>query len=53
MVNYLIDLDGGIDSILTSFLAAPLNAYAFAGVSGEARSGQTLYGGSVGVRLAF
>jgi hypothetical protein len=29
------------------------NAYAYAGVSGEARSGQTLYGGSVGVRLAF
>jgi hypothetical protein len=29
------------------------NAYAYAGVSGEARMGQTLYGGSVGVRLAF
>jgi outer membrane autotransporter protein len=29
------------------------NAYAYAGVSGEARTGQTLYGGSVGVRLAF
>jgi hypothetical protein len=29
------------------------NAYAFAGVSGEARSGQTLYGGSVGLRMAF
>ncbi len=29
------------------------NAYAYAGVSGEARSGQTLYGGSVGLRLAF
>jgi uncharacterized protein with beta-barrel porin domain len=29
------------------------NAYAYAGVSGEARSGQTLYGGSVGLRVAF
>ncbi len=29
------------------------NAYAYAGVSGEARSGQTLYGGSVGLRLAY
>jgi len=29
------------------------NTYAYAGVSGEARSGQTLYGGSVGLRLAF
>jgi len=29
------------------------NAYAYAGVSGEARSGQTLYGGSVGLRMAF
>jgi hypothetical protein len=29
------------------------NAYAYAGVSGEARSGQTLYGGSVGLRIAF
>jgi autotransporter-associated beta strand protein len=28
-------------------------AYAYAGVSGEARSGQTLYGGSVGLRVAF
>jgi hypothetical protein len=53
MVNYLLDLDGDIDSILASFLVAPLNAYAYAGVSGEARTGQTLYGGSVGVRLAF
>jgi outer membrane autotransporter protein len=29
------------------------NAYAYAGVSGEARSGQTLYGGSVGLRMTF
>ena len=29
------------------------NAYAYAGVSGEARTGQTLYGGSVGLRIAF
>jgi autotransporter-associated beta strand protein len=29
------------------------NAYAYAGVAGEARSGQTLYGGSVGLRMAF
>ena len=29
------------------------NAYAYAGVSGEARTGQTQYGGSVGLRLAF
>jgi autotransporter-associated beta strand protein len=29
------------------------NAYVYAGVSGEARSGQTLYGGSVGLRMAF
>ena len=29
------------------------NAYAYAGVSGEARTGQLLYGGSVGLRLAF
>ena len=29
------------------------NAYAYAGVSGEARTGQTLYGGSVGLRVAF
>ena len=29
------------------------NTYAYAGVSGEARSGQTLYGGSVGLRMAF
>ena len=29
------------------------NAYAYAGVSGEARTGQTLYGGSVGFRMAF
>jgi outer membrane autotransporter protein len=29
------------------------SAYAYAGVSGEARSGQTLYGGSVGLRIAF
>ena len=29
------------------------NDYAYAGVSGEARSGQTLYGGSVGLRMAF
>ena len=28
-------------------------AYAYAGVSGEARSGQTLYGGSIGLRMAF
>ena len=29
------------------------NAYAYAGVSGEARSGQTLYGGSMGLRMAY
>jgi hypothetical protein len=29
------------------------NAYAYAGVAGEARTGQTLYGGSVGLRMAF
>lgn len=29
------------------------NAYAYAGVSGEARSGQTLYGAMVGLRIAF
>jgi autotransporter-associated beta strand protein len=29
------------------------NTYAYAGVSGEARSGQTLYGGSVGLRMTF
>jgi hypothetical protein len=29
------------------------NAYAYAGVSGEARSGQTLCGGSVGLRITF
>ncbi len=29
------------------------NAYAYVGVSGEARTGQTLYGGSVGLRLPF
>ena len=29
------------------------NSYVYAGVSGEARSGQTLYGGSVGLRMAF
>jgi hypothetical protein len=29
------------------------NAYAYAGVTGEARSGQTLFGASVGLRLAF
>ena len=29
------------------------NAYAYAGISGEARAGQTLYGGSVGLRMAF
>ena len=29
------------------------NAYAYAGVSGEVRSGQTLYGGNVGLRVAF
>ncbi|MCM0036578.1 MAG: autotransporter domain-containing protein [Burkholderiaceae bacterium] len=29
------------------------NTYAYAGVSGEARTGQTLYGGSVGLRIAF
>jgi autotransporter-associated beta strand protein len=29
------------------------SAYAYAGVSGEARSGQTLYGGSVGLRMTF
>jgi outer membrane autotransporter protein len=29
------------------------NAYAYAGVSGEARTGQTLYGGSVGLHMAF
>jgi autotransporter-associated beta strand protein len=29
------------------------NAFAYAGVSAEARSGQTLYGGSVGLRIAF
>ena len=29
------------------------NAYAYAGVSGEARTGQTLYGGNVGLRMAF
>jgi outer membrane autotransporter protein len=29
------------------------NAYAYAGVSSEARTGQTLYGGSVGLRMAF
>lgn len=29
------------------------NAYAYAGVSGEARVGQTLYGGSVGLRMTF
>ena len=29
------------------------SAYAYAGVSAEARAGQTLYGGSVGLRVAF
>jgi autotransporter-associated beta strand protein len=29
------------------------NAYAYAGVSGEARTDQTMYGGSVGLRIAF
>jgi uncharacterized protein with beta-barrel porin domain len=29
------------------------NAYAYAGVSGEARTGQTLYGGSIGLRVSF
>jgi uncharacterized protein with beta-barrel porin domain len=29
------------------------NAYAYAGVSGEARTGQTLYGGTIGLRMAF
>jgi hypothetical protein len=29
------------------------SAYAYAGVSAEARTGQTLYGGSVGLRIAF
>lgn len=29
------------------------SAYAYAGVSTEARTGQTLYGGSVGLRVAF
>jgi outer membrane autotransporter protein len=29
------------------------SAYAYAGVSVEARTGQTLYGGSVGLRVAF
>ena len=29
------------------------NAYAYAGVSSETRSGQTLYGGMVGFRMAF
>jgi uncharacterized protein with beta-barrel porin domain len=29
------------------------SAYAYAGVSAEARTGQTLYGGSIGLRLAF
>jgi outer membrane autotransporter protein len=29
------------------------NTYAYAGVSGEARTGQTLYGGRVGLRIAF
>ena len=29
------------------------NAYAYAGVSGEARTEQTLYGGSMGLRMAF
>jgi len=29
------------------------NIYAYAGVSTEARSGQTLYGGSAGLRFAF
>jgi len=29
------------------------SAYAYAGVSAEARTGQTLYGGSIGLRVAF
>jgi outer membrane autotransporter protein len=29
------------------------NAYAYAGVSAEARTGQTLYGGSIGLRITF
>ena len=29
------------------------NAYAYTGVSGEVRSGQTLYGGHMGLRIAF
>jgi hypothetical protein len=29
------------------------SAYAYAGVSAEARTGQSLYGGSVGLRMAF
>ena len=29
------------------------DSYAYASVSGEARSGQTLYGGSIGLRIAF
>ena len=29
------------------------SAYAYAGISAEARTGQTLYGGSVGLRVAF
>jgi hypothetical protein len=28
-------------------------AYAYTGISAEARTGQTLYGGSVGLRVAF
>ncbi|MFZ4708399.1 MAG: hypothetical protein ACOYMH_00970 [Zwartia sp.] len=49
----------GADPILTTFVQVGLygtvkiTENAYAGVSGEARSGQTLFGGSAGLRLAF
>jgi len=47
---------GGVSALTVAFLI-PVNltdnAYAYSGVSGEARTGQTLYGGTIGLRMAF
>jgi autotransporter-associated beta strand protein len=44
---------GFVQAGLYGTLKVADSAYAYAGISAEARAGQTLYGGSVGLRVAF
>ena len=44
---------GFVQAALYGTLKVADGAYAYAGLSAEARTGQTLYGASVGLRMAF